>query len=171
MCWIFHGIWWVKNSCEFELLHAYFMRKISPRRFCHNVPLPPPAGVFQEVDEGKIGWNIGRSGYFKSLFPLDKPPMTYMITKQNPSSLPGWWFQTCVIFHFIYIYGIIIIWDVILAIDELIFFTMVGIPPSSSPVQLNPMNCQEVTFPLTQSLRWTSARCGEVGLGSHHGLM
>ena len=42
-----------------------------------------------------------------------------------------------------------------------------GIPPSSSPVRLNPMNsCQEVTFPLTQSLRWTSARCGEVGLGS-----
>jgi hypothetical protein len=40
------------------------------------------------------------------------------------STYSGWWFQTFFIcsFH---------IWDVILPIDELIFFKMVGIPPTS----------------------------------------
>ena len=37
----------------------------------------------------------------------------------------GWWFQTCFIFHHI--------WDVILPIDELIFFKMVIAPPTRYP--------------------------------------
>ena len=35
----------------------------------------------------------------------------------------GWWFGTCFIFHNI--------WDVIIPIDELIFFKMVIAPPTS----------------------------------------
>ena len=42
----------------------------------------------------------------------------------------GWWFQTFVIFHFIYIY----IWDVILPIDELIFLMVK--PPLTSNNQI-----------------------------------
>ena len=45
----------------------------------------------------------------------------YNILEGDISS--GWWFQTFFIFHNI--------WDVVLPIDELIFFRGVGIPPTS----------------------------------------
>jgi hypothetical protein len=43
--------------------------------------------------------------------------------------LSGWWFQTFFIFHNI--------WDVILPIDELIFFKMVIAPPTSYTIESN----------------------------------
>ena len=66
----------------------------------------------------------------------------------------GWWFQTFVIFHNI--------WDVILPIDELMFFKMVLAPPTSVHMLIvdasslvEHVNChQQPTLVLLGSIGW-----------------
>ena len=68
-------------------------------------------------------------------------------------SFNGWWFGTFFIFHNI--------WDVILPIDELIFFRGVGIAPTNS-------GSGKPVIPVISLCMNHQLLVGQVVLGSHH---
>ena len=104
-------------SCEFELLHANL------RKYGQDVSVTcssTPAGVFQELDEGKIAGTSGDQP-LNRYFPWNSP-MTY--DHEAKSTKPPWLVVSNMFYFPFHIWEIFL--DVILAIDELIFFKMVG---------------------------------------------
>ena len=72
----------------------------------------------------------------------------------------GWWFGTC-FFHNI--------WDVILPIDELIFFKMVIAPPTRSPLlQANICHCTNVSVGEVVRCGWLPGRFNPPWQGNFH---